>query len=315
MTLRHGERSHAAVIEPSCAPRRVFSAFILGAALSVAGLAALAAGVAGAHGLFVPPNLAVAASAPERISIMRYQASAPSRRRNVADDEDSHKRRHRLSLRASLVGLGAFPGGHDPVCVRLCDGFFFPLPTAASDVVSQGSACNSLCPDAPTEVFYRNGGEIEGSVSPAGKPYSALPVSLRYRARANDTCSCHREAIAYAPLKDATLKQGDAIMTPAGFVVFRGVEGAPHRAADFSALVAAGLSRSATAPLQEMERASVASVHPTLQDWLAAQNTPALAYRPASGQVALHAEAARPAPVAGGSGGKIYLLSWHGRDE
>jgi hypothetical protein len=317
MTFRHGARFHAAVSEPSRASRRVLSAFALGASLSlsVAGLAALAAGVAGAHGPFVAPNAQAAAPEAEHIAIVRYQASAVPRRRDVADDEDTSRRHLGSTLRASLANVLSV-GGHDPVCVRLCDGFFFPLPTAASDLVSQDADCNSLCPNAPTEVFYRNGSDrIESSVSAGGKLYTALPVSLHYRTKANDTCSCHRDAVAYAPLKDATLKPGDAIMTPAGFVVFRGVESAPHRAADFSALGAAGLAPSAKAPLQAMERASLTPIHPTLKDWLAMQNTPALAFRAPPAQVALRAASPRPAPVAGASGGKIRLLAWRGGDE
>ena len=307
MTLRHGSRFHAVVAETSRAPRHVFAAFLLGAGFSVAGLAALAAGVAGAHGPFVSPNLPASAPAPdaERISIVRYQAS---------DDSDRPRQRRHASLRASVKLVSV--AGHDPVCVRLCDGFFFPLPTAASDVVSQDAACTSLCPDAPTQVFYRDGSEtIEGAVSAGGKPYTALPVALRYRATANDTCSCHREVVAYAPLKDSTLKRGDAIMTPAGFMVFRGVEGAPHQAADFSALAAAGLPSAARAPLQEMERASLKTAHPTLTNWLASQNTPSLAYRASPAPVSQRAEAPRAAPAAGAGGGKIRLLAWRGQDD
>jgi hypothetical protein len=318
MTLRHGARVDAAVAEPSRTPRRVLSAFILGAALSLMGLSALAAGLAGARGLFVPFGASESAAppsyghayAPERIAIVRYSGH---RREDYQDNEEGDRRRRHPTLRASLVKLGG-GGGHDPVCVRLCDGFFFPLPTAASDAVSQGAACNSLCPDAPTEVYYRNGADgVEGAVSAGGKPYTSLPVSLRYRATSNDTCTCHRDVVAYAPLKDATLKRGDAIMTPAGFVVFRGVENAPHQAGDFSALSAAGLPKTARAPLQEMERASLTTSHPTLRDWLVTQNTPALAYRSIPAQIAMRAPAPRSATPAGG--GKIRLLAWRDRDE
>ena len=316
MTFRHGARFDAAVADRVRAPRRVFSAFLLGAGLSVMGLAAVAAGVAGARGPFVPPDVQASAYAPapapevNRISIVRYGASVA--RREWDDEEDDSRKRRRHSLHASLVRLG---GGHDPVCVRLCDGFFFPLPTAASDVVSQDAACNSLCPDAPTEVFYRNGSDgIEGAYSAAGKPYTALPVSLRYRVTSNDTCSCHRDVVAYAPLKDSTLKRGDAIMTPAGFVVFRGVEGVAHQPGDFSALAAAGLPQSARAPLQELERASLKPVHPSLRDWMASQNTPTLASRYAPAQVAMRSAPPRAVPSAP-SGGKIRLLAWRSQDE
>ena len=50
--------------------------------------------------------------------------------------------------------------------------------------------------------------------------------------------------VAYAPLSDATLQRGDAIMTPAGFLVFKGVAGAPHGAGDFTALTKAAMPAS-----------------------------------------------------------------------
>ena len=105
-----------------------------------------------------------------------------------------------------------------------------------------------------------------------GRRYSALPVALRYRSTADSTCSCHRDAVAYAPLDDATLRRGDLIMTPAGFVMFRGEEGTKHRPGDFAALAKASLPPTMRGDLQAMERVSLASDHPTLRQWLASQS-------------------------------------------
>jgi len=339
MTVRHGLRSRGTANDsaPLRSPRQVLYAFGLGLSLSVAGLAALAAG---ARGNFIPLDLGASsdaqANAPSRaerfdrtdrgeITFVRYNGYA-AHNLHESDDEDfgprhRHHRRH-ASVSASLIrfaGTSPTVSGSQPVCVRLCDGFFFPLPTAAGDVASQGQACNSLCPDAPTEVFYRKGDDkIEDSVSVSGKPYSALPVSLRYRTASDETCSCHRNTIAYAPLKDTTLKHGDAIMTPAGFMVFRGVEGIAHGAKDFIALAGAGLGSGARGALQAMERASLTPAHPTLKDWLMSQNVgPGYgrqATAPASTPVALRGPTIGRAPTVSGSG-KIQLMTWRGREQ
>jgi hypothetical protein len=339
MTFRHGPRSRGAASvfarfsETSRSPRRVLYAFGLGLVLSVGGLAALAAG---ARGVFVPPDIGATSETPsyfssraeraerperEQISIVRYDRYAAHRRHEDDDqDDDRPHHHHHATVRSSIHLANVSPTftGSQPVCVRLCDGFFFPLPTAASDVVSQGQACNSLCPDAPTEVYYRNGAEkIEDSVSVSGKLYSALPVSLRYRSTSEETCSCHRDAVAYAPLKDTTLKHGDAIMTPAGFMVFRGVEGIPHGTRDFTALDGAGMGSGQRGALQAMERASLAPAHPTLKDWLLSQNAgpgfgPQAAAK-ASTQVAMRLPA--NARTAAATGGKIQWMTWRGRDQ
>ncbi len=189
------------------------------------------------------------------------------------------------------------PGG-DAVCVRLCDGSFFPLP-AAGDAASETAACQSLCPDAATEVYYRNGSDrIEDAVSAEGRPYTALPASLRYRETAVNACVCHRGVPAYSPLGDPTLRSGDAIMTPAGFVVFRGAEGADHGPDDFAPLARSGLPSAERGALQAMERVSLEEGHPTLKQWLASQTSSALAE-------------GRPGRAAYGHG-KIRLLVWRG---
>lgn len=315
MTYGHGPRWSGAANSFSRTPRRVLYAFGLGLALSVAGLTALAAG---ARGSFVALNINGSTNTPQRperlereqISIVRYGGYETQHRE---DDEDGGA--HVRSLSASVVRFGSA----QPVCVRLCDGYFFPLPAPASDVASQGAACNSLCPDAPTEIYYRGDADkIEDSVSATGKLYSALPVSLRYRATSDQTCTCHRDAVTYAPLKDTTLKRGDAIMTPAGFMVFRGVDGAPHGSRDFTALSGADLASNARGALQAMERASLRSAHPTLTDWLLSQNAPADLGRQAEAQaptqVALRGPTSWRMPASAVSG-KIRLMSWRARNE
>jgi hypothetical protein len=126
-------------------------------------------------------------------------------------------------------------------------------------------------------------------------------VSLRYRTTSDNTCSCHREVIAASPLRDLTLRRGDAVMTPAGFMVFNGAEGVPHGAGDFAALAKATLPAAERGALQALERVSLETRHPTLKDWLVSQ-----------AGAATTASARPPEKHASNESNKIRLLVWRG---
>lgn len=84
-------------------------------------------------------------------------------------------------------------GRYRTVCVRLCDGFFYPIhySTYGSMVGPDAEQCQSSCA-APAELYvYRNPGqEIEQAVSLSGSAYMDLPVALRYRKEYVKGCSC-----------------------------------------------------------------------------------------------------------------------------
>jgi hypothetical protein len=84
-------------------------------------------------------------------------------------------------------------GRYRSVCVRLCDGFFYPIhySTYGSLLGQDAQQCQSSCA-APAELYvYRNPGqEIEHAVSLTGSAYMDLPVALRYRKEYVKGCSC-----------------------------------------------------------------------------------------------------------------------------
>ena len=84
-------------------------------------------------------------------------------------------------------------GRYRTVCVRLCDGFFYPIhySTYGSMVGPDAEQCQSSCA-APAELYvYRNPGqEIEQAVSLSGSAYMDLPVALRFRKEFVKGCSC-----------------------------------------------------------------------------------------------------------------------------
>ncbi len=84
-------------------------------------------------------------------------------------------------------------GRYRSVCVRLCDGFYFPIHYSiyGSQLGPDSENCQSSCA-APAELYvYRNPGqEIEQAVSLTGSAYMDLPVALRFRKEYVKGCSC-----------------------------------------------------------------------------------------------------------------------------
>jgi hypothetical protein len=107
------------------------------------------------------------------------------------------------------------------VCVRTCDGYFFPVSysTSQSRFPEDEQACQRMCPAAEVQLYtYRNPGEdISQAVSLHGHPYSDLPTAFAYRKEVNKACSCKRAGQTWADalkqLDDSTIEQGDIIVT------------------------------------------------------------------------------------------------------
>jgi hypothetical protein len=169
------------------------------------------------------------------------------------------KKPHVSNSSNTILSAGLMP--RRSVCVRLCDGFFFPVGpiNSAGDVANHQADCAGLCPAAPTALYFQPAGsdKIEDAVSATGAPYSTLPVAFRNRTTEDNTCTCHRTlAQNYSVLRDFTLRRGDSVMTPRGFVVFQGARRLPYVRKDFTALAAdASMPRDKHAALREMEHA------------------------------------------------------------
>jgi hypothetical protein len=119
-------------------------------------------------------------------------------------------------------GDGAPSGTYHTVCVRTCDGYYFPISysTTASRFADDQHACQRLCPAAEATLYaFRNPGEgMEQAMSINGQPYTALPTAFQYRKQFTPTCSCRRPGQSWADaLKDAddssTLESGDIVVT------------------------------------------------------------------------------------------------------
>jgi uncharacterized protein DUF2865 len=112
-------------------------------------------------------------------------------------------------------------GTYRTVCVRTCDGYYFPISYAATPDKFQEDAqtCQQTCP--ATEVVlmeHRNPGEdINQAVSVSGANYTALPNAFKYRTEVVAACSCRRAGQSWAEalgqVKDTTVQGGDIVVT------------------------------------------------------------------------------------------------------
>lgn len=107
------------------------------------------------------------------------------------------------------------------VCVRTCDGFFFPISYAATPARfgQDEAACQRQCPGTEARLFvYHNPGEdIQNAVSVSGQSYMSLPNALLFKKQYSQACSCRPAGMGWAQAlsseTDATLRKGDIVVT------------------------------------------------------------------------------------------------------
>jgi hypothetical protein len=113
--------------------------------------------------------------------------------------------------------------GSYAVCVRTCDGSFFPVSYtgAGSRADSLEDVCRALCPNADVALYsFPFGGTIDGAASSSnGEPYANLPNAGKFQQTYDPNCSCRRKGQSWADaLADAEARYGhekhDILVTP-----------------------------------------------------------------------------------------------------
>ncbi len=81
------------------------------------------------------------------------------------------------------------------LCVRHCDGGYFPITDDASS--SSGSLdhldqlCKAMCPGTEASLYTTiSSGSIDTAVTPDGTPYTVLPAAFQFQKSYDATCSC-----------------------------------------------------------------------------------------------------------------------------
>lgn len=112
-------------------------------------------------------------------------------------------------------------GGNRPVCVRACDGFFFPLPTSPGGRDGMDEMCQALCPGTATSAYFMSPtGNIQEAVSARGEPYTSLANAGKYLKTVDPACTCRKPDQSWAEvLREAesmlTHRRGDILVNEA----------------------------------------------------------------------------------------------------
>ncbi len=117
---------------------------------------------------------------------------------------------------------GGAHGGGQAVCVRTCDGGFFPMGISTRHShESLKEMCTALCPGTEVAVYTRSpNADIKTAVGLDGKPYADLPNALKFQKEYSSACTCKpagkswAEALANAEEISGNQRKGDILVTP-----------------------------------------------------------------------------------------------------
>ena len=90
-------------------------------------------------------------------------------------------------------GASSIIGTYRTLCVRLCDGFYFPISFATPEggLARDAEQCRASC-GVEARLFYHlnPGGSVETMMDLTGRAYSALPTAFKYRKTLVAGCLC-----------------------------------------------------------------------------------------------------------------------------
>jgi hypothetical protein len=127
---------------------------------------------------------------------------------------------------AKPVATGGAGGDADSMsggayCVRVCDGYYFPL--IKSSQLSAQQSCDFACPSARVQLYQ--GASIDQARNAKGERYSALRAAFSFRDKFTARCSCNDPAASrdyYLRLsrRDPTLRSGDIVVGEKGAFIY-----------------------------------------------------------------------------------------------
>ena len=117
-------------------------------------------------------------------------------------------------------GIAMPAGSYRTICVRTCDGFYYPISYASSPArfADDEKACRASCPATEVQLYSQPAaGTINEAVQVSTQqPYTALPNAFRYRASLDQACSCRRPGETWSQalktLEDSNVEQGDIVV-------------------------------------------------------------------------------------------------------
>jgi hypothetical protein len=113
-------------------------------------------------------------------------------------------------------------GGALAICVRQCDGGFFPVSYSArrANLEELDTLCKALCPNAEVALYTKSlWGELDSAVSRSGESYGDHPNALKFQKTRVPACGCKppdkswAEALADAERILASSNSKDVVVT------------------------------------------------------------------------------------------------------
>ena len=84
-------------------------------------------------------------------------------------------------------------GGSEAICVRQCDGGFFPVSYSAyrGNLQDLNALCQAECPNAEASLYTKSAWrDVETAISLDGEPYMNMPNALKFQKQRVAACSC-----------------------------------------------------------------------------------------------------------------------------
>ena len=97
------------------------------------------------------------------------------------------------------------------ICVRLCDGYFFPLSGATSRAKAD-DMCQAQCPATETKVYYKRGSNLAAASATNGASYSSLPNAFAFQKTYDPVCTCRQPGESWL----SALQQAETMVSARG---------------------------------------------------------------------------------------------------
>jgi hypothetical protein len=114
-------------------------------------------------------------------------------------------------------------GGSMAVCVKSCDGSFFPVSYSAhrGNLDELNDLCRALCPNAEVTLYTRSiSRDMKSAISIGGEPYRDTANAFKFEKSVEPSCACKApgqtwvQALADAERVLGNQRRGDMIVTP-----------------------------------------------------------------------------------------------------
>lgn len=128
----------------------------------------------------------------------QFPSSTPQRRN---DDDDS------------LSNYGKYR----TLCVRMCDGYYFPISASTSrkGFARDEARCQASCSDARLFHVPANQSVVDGAIDSDGRHYVAMKTAFLYRKKRIDSCQCRQAPWSEAELnRHRTYADAEAVEKP-----------------------------------------------------------------------------------------------------